>query len=56
MKQLIIFIKLRSVSRETLAKWDISNFDIAEVAQLVEHILGKNEVTGPIPVFSSILR
>jgi hypothetical protein len=26
---------------------------IADVAQLVEHFLGKEEVTGPIPVISS---
>ena len=28
-------------------------FDHAHVAQLVEHILGKDEVTGSIPVVSS---
>ena len=27
----------------------------ADVAQLVEHFLGKEEVTGPIPVVGSIL-
>jgi hypothetical protein len=28
----------------------------ADVAQLVEHVLGKDEVTGSIPVVSSIAR
>ena len=31
----------------------INNLFIADVAQLVEHILGKDEVTGSIPVVSS---
>jgi hypothetical protein len=33
-------------------EWKSSNF-IADVAQLVEHFLGKEEVTGSIPVISS---
>ena len=28
-------------------------FELADVAQLVEHVLGKDEVTGSIPVVSS---
>jgi hypothetical protein len=28
---------------------------LADVAQLVEHVLGKDEVTGSIPVVSSII-
>lgn len=30
------------------------SFNFADVAQLVEHFLGKEEVTGSIPVISSI--
>ena len=32
------------------------NFNYADVAQLVEHILGKDEVTGSIPVISSLIQ
>ena len=31
-------------------------FHLAHVAQLVEHVLGKDEVTGSIPVMGSSLR
>ncbi len=32
---------------------DNSSLNLAHVAQLVEHVLGKDEVTGSIPVVSS---
>ncbi len=45
------------VSRSKKQKVAILSFFClkADVAQLVEHILGKDEVTGSIPVVSSIL-
>jgi hypothetical protein len=33
-----------------------SSLPLAHVAQLVEHVLGKDEVTGSIPVVSSFWR
>ena len=34
-------------------RFEISNLKVAHVAQLAEHILGKDEVTGSIPVMGS---
>ena len=34
----------------------VENYKFADMAQLVEHILGKDEVTGSTPVISSIER
>ena len=34
----------------------LNEFHLAHVAQLVEHVLGKDEVTGSIPVMGSSLR
>ena len=43
--------KLLVAGSSPVSRSDI--FKYADVAQLVEHILGKDEVTGSIPVISS---
>ena len=35
-------------------RFPLTKKNLADVAQLVEHILGKDEVTGSIPVISSL--
>ena len=44
--------------RKAIVGWVASGDDlyIAEVAQAVEHILGKNEVVGSNPIFGSIMK
>ncbi len=42
------------VSRSILMDWIY--YDDAHVAQLAEYILGKDEVTGSIPVMGSMLK
>jgi hypothetical protein len=44
-----------SRSAESLSKEFTSSLLKAHVAQLVEHILGKDEVTGSTPVVGSLL-
>ena len=45
--------KLMTWVRFPLPAPETVRFELADVAQLVEHVLGKDEVTGSIPVVSS---
>jgi hypothetical protein len=49
----MIFVEMAGTGRVRLFAPVLKGFSRADVAQMVEHSLGKGEVTGSIPVISS---